>query len=327
VIVMALFDLPLSELREYRLSRSEPAGFDEFWAGTLATARRAAQPPKFAEVVTPLGGITTHDVTFTGYSGQPIRAWLNRPARADGPLPVAVEFIGYGGGRGLPIDWLLWASAGYAHLVMDTRGQGGSWRGGDTPDPDDAGAGPSTPGFLTRGVSAPETFYYRRLITDAVRAVETAAEVPGVDASRLVVTGKSQGGALALAAAGLVPDLVSAVVAGVPFLCDIQRAITITDSNPYAEVVRFLRANPRAAQRTLDTLDHVDAVHFARRITAPSILSAALMDDVCPPSGVFAAYNAIGAQKEIEVYPWDDHAGGRSFFDTAALDFVEDRLS
>jgi cephalosporin-C deacetylase len=327
VIVMALFDLPLPELREYRLSRPEPAGFEDFWAVTLATARRLALPPKLSEVSTPLSGITTWDVTFTGYSGQPVRAWLNRPSGADGPLPVAVEFIGYGGGRGLPIDWLVWASAGYAHLVMDTRGQGGSWRGGDTPDPDDSGAGPSTPGFLTRGVLDPETFYYRRLITDAVRAVETAAELPGVDASRLVVTGKSQGGALALAAGGLVPDLVSAVVAGVPFLCDIQRAVTITDSDPYAEVVRFLRANPRAAERTLRTLDHVDAVHFARRITAPSILSAALMDDVCPPSGVFAAYNAIQGQREIEVYPWDDHAGGRSFFDTAALEFVDDRLS
>ncbi len=30
-----------------------------------------------------------------------------------------VEYIGYGGGRGRPIDWLLPPSAGYAHLVMD----------------------------------------------------------------------------------------------------------------------------------------------------------------------------------------------------------------
>ncbi|GGN96685.1 acetylxylan esterase [Actinoplanes lobatus] len=325
---MALFDLPLSQLRDYRLDRPEPSGFDEFWDGTLATARRLALPPKLHEVRTPLSGITTYDVTFTGYAGQPIRAWLNRPSGVPGPLPVAVEFIGYGGGRGLPIDWLTWASAGYAHLVMDTRGQGGSWRAGDTPDPDEHGAGPSTPGFVTRGVLSPETFYYRRLVTDAVRAVETAAELPGVDASRLVVTGKSQGGALALAAGGLAPDRVSAVVSGVPFLCDIRRAVTITDSNPYHEVVRFLRANPTAAERTLGTLDHVDAVHFARRITAPAILSAALMDDVCPPSGVFAAYHAIpGDNKHIEVYEWDGHEGGRSYFDVTALEFVDDRLS
>ena len=54
-----------------------------------------------------------------------------------GPLPTMVEYIGYGGGRGQPYEWLLWASAGYAHLVMDTRGQGGTWQGGDTSDIDD----------------------------------------------------------------------------------------------------------------------------------------------------------------------------------------------
>ncbi|SDT81322.1 acetylxylan esterase [Actinoplanes derwentensis] len=323
---MALFDFPLPELRTYHSAHPEPPGFDEFWSGTLAAARRAALPPKLHEVSTPLKGVTTYDVTFTGYAGQPIRAWLNRPAAATGPLPVVVEFIGYGGGRGLPVDWLLWASAGYAHLVMDTRGQGGNWRGGDTPDPDEYGAGPASPGFMTRGVTAPETYYYRRLITDAVRAVETATELPGVDVSRLVVTGKSQGGALALAAAGLAPDLVAAVAAGVPFLCDIRRAVTITDSDPFHEVVRFLRANPQAAERTLDTLDHVDSVNFARRITAPAILSTALMDGVCPPSGVFAAYNAIQGPKQIEVYEWDGHEGGRGHFDVAALEFVDDRL-
>ncbi|WP_430789990.1 acetylxylan esterase [Actinoplanes sp. G11-F43] len=324
---MALFDLPLDELREYRLTRPEPDGFDDFWAGTLADARRAALPPGLSAVPTPLTGVTTHDVTFTGYAGQPIRAWLNRPATATGPLPVVVEFIGYGGGRGLPLDWLIWASAGYAHLIMDTRGQGGGWRGGDTPDPDEYGAGPAHPGVMTRGVGAPETYYYRRLITDAVRAVETATELPGVDASRVVVAGKSQGGALALAAAGLVPDLVAAVVSGVPFLCDIRRALTITDSDPFHEVVRFLRANPGAAERTLRTLDHVDSVHFARRITAPAILSTALMDATCPPSGVFAAYHAIQGPKQIEVYEWDGHDGGRTHFDVAALEFVDDRLN
>ncbi|BCY12736.1 acetylxylan esterase [Actinoplanes sp. L3-i22] len=322
---MALFDLPLPELRTYRSATGEPAGFGDFWTRTLDEARAAAKPVELTEVATPLRGVTTYDVTFTGFAGQPVKAWLNVPAGASGPLPVAVEFIGYGGGRGLPIDWLIWSAAGYAHLVMDTRGQGGGWRGGDTPDQDVDGAGPSTPGQMTRGVRSPETHYYRRLFTDAARAVETAAELPGVDASRLVTTGKSQGGALSIAAAGLVPDRVAAVVAGVPFLCDIRRAVTISDSFPFQEIVRFLRANPERAAQTFATLDHFDVVHLARRITAPALFSTALMDDVCPPSGVFAAFNELTGPKEIEVYEWDGHDGGRTFFDVKALEFAAAR--
>ncbi|MFI1988453.1 acetylxylan esterase [Actinoplanes sp. NPDC020271] len=323
---MAHFDLPLADLRTYRSSTPEPDGLGDFWTRTLAEARAAAKPADLVETGTPLRGVTTYDVTFTGFAGQPVKAWLNVPAGASGPLPIAVEFIGYGGGRGLPVDWLLWSAAGYAHLVMDTRGQGGGWRGGDTPDQDTAGAGPSTPGQMTRGVRSPETHYYRRLFTDAARAVETAAELPGVDASRLVTTGKSQGGALSIAAAGLVPDRVAAVVAGVPFLCDIRRAVTVSDSFPFQEIVQFLRANPSRAEQTFATLDHFDVVHLARRITAPALFSTALMDTVCPPSGVFAAYNEVTTSKEIEVYEWDGHDGGRSYFDVRALEFAAARL-
>ncbi|AEV86371.1 acetyl xylan esterase [Actinoplanes sp. SE50] len=324
---MAHFDLPLAELRTYRSATPPPPGFDDFWARTLDEARSAARPAEITEVDTPLRAVTTYDVTFTGYAGQPIKAWLNVPAGAAEPLPIAVEFIGYGGGRGLPVDWLLWSAAGYAHLIMDTRGQGGNWRGGATPDVDGDGAGPAAPGYLTRGARSPETAYYRRLFTDAARAVETAAELPGVDASRLVTTGKSQGGALSIAAAGLVPDRVGAVVAGVPFLCDIRRAVTISDSFPFQEIVQFLRANPDRAEQTFATLDHFDVVNLARTVTAPALFSTALMDQVCPPSGVFAAYNELRGEKEIEVFEWDGHDGGRTYFDTQALTFAATHLT
>ena len=91
---------------------------------------------------------------------------------------MVVEYIGYGGGRGLPIDWLLCASAGYAHFVMDTRGQGSAWSKGDTPDLESDGGNPHFPGFMTRGVLDPKTYYYRRVFTDAVRAVEAAMGAP-----------------------------------------------------------------------------------------------------------------------------------------------------
>lgn len=315
---MALFDLPVDQLRDYRSGTSEPHGFDDFWRATLAEARAHDLDVRAERVDVGLRAVDVHDVTFAGFGGHPIKAWLLRPAGATEDLPTVVEYIGYGGGRGLPHERLAWATAGFAHLVMDTRGQGSTWGGaGATPDP--AGTGPAFPGVMTRGVEDPRDHYYRRLFTDAVRAVEAARTLPGVDAARVAVTGGSQGGATAIAVGGLVPDLL-AVMPDVPFLCDVRRAVTITDQAPYSEIRSYLRVHRDAVERVLTTFDHLDGVFHARRATAPTLFSVALMDTICPPSTVYAAYNAYGElagdarpEREIVEYPFNDHEGGQPY--------------
>lgn len=78
-----------------------------------------------------------------------------------------MEYVGYGGGRGFPTEWLPFANAGFAHLVMDTRGQGSVWRLGETPDRELEGGNPQYNGFMTRGILDPQHYYYRRVFTDA----------------------------------------------------------------------------------------------------------------------------------------------------------------
>ena len=126
---MALFDLSHAELQRYRPERHEMGDFDDFWASTLAETRSRPLDLAIEPVDYGLKIIDTYDVTFSGYGGQRIKGWLNLPRdRANGKLPCVVEYIGYGGGRGYPLNWLIWASAGYAHLIMDTRGQGSVWQ-------------------------------------------------------------------------------------------------------------------------------------------------------------------------------------------------------
>ncbi|WP_166351431.1 acetylxylan esterase [Phytoactinopolyspora limicola] len=308
---MPLFDKPLSELREYRPERVEPSDFDAFWTRTLAEAREFPLDAQFTPYDAALALVDVFDVRFAGWGGQPVAGWFIVPAGATEPLPTVVTYIGYGGGRGLPHDWLTLPAAGYASFVMDTRGQGSAGTPGDTPDPV-GGANPQTPGFMTRGILDPDDYYYRRVYTDGVRAFEAAAQHPLVDAERIVVNGGSQGGGIAQAVAGLVPGLAGASI-DVPFLTGFRRATEITSRGPYNELTTYLSIHRDHEEQVFHTLSYVDGTNFAVRGTAPALYSVAMMDAVTPPSTVFGSYNHYAGPKEIRVWPYNEHEGGQTF--------------
>ena len=305
---MPHFDLPLEELRQYRPNIRVPDDFDEFWATTLGEARAFPMEPTRVAVDSGLSEVDVFDVSFPGFGGDPISAWLLLAKSRTTPLPAIVHYIGYSGGRGFAHQWLPWVAAGYAVFVMDTRGQGSSRNMlGATSDP--AGSGPSSPGFMTRGIDDPAKYFYRRVYTDAVRAVEAVRSFDEVDAARIAVTGISQGGGISLAVGALVPD-VRAVMPDVPFLSHFERAVSTANTDPYLEITRYLASHRDQVDQTFNTLSYFDGANFATRATSPALFSVALMDQIVPPSTVFASFNRYAGEAEIEVYPYSDHEGG-----------------
>ncbi len=319
-------DMALDELEAYRPTLVPPPDFDTRWASTLAQAREHEVDVRLRREAGPLTLIDVDDVTFNGFGGDPVRAWLLRPHGIDADLPLVIEYNGYGGGRGLPHERLLWPAAGYAFLFMDTRGQGSAWgSGGVTADAaggGDAGA-PALPGFMTRGVQDFDTYYFRRLITDAVRAVDAAEQIPGIDVNRIAVAGASQGGGLAIAASGLAPR-VSAALIDVPFMCHIERGIAVAEQDPYQELARYLAVHRLHQDAVTRTLSYVDGVHHALRARAPALFSAALRDDVSPPSTVFAAYHAWSGPTRMVTYPFNSHEGGQAYQQLEQAAFLEE---
>ena len=321
---MALFDLPLEQLREYRPDVPEPADFDEFWKQTLTEAGGHDLDVRLAPYDAGMDLLDVHDLTFAGFGGHPIKAWLVKPKGVEGPLPCVVEYIGYSGGRSYPWAHTTYPAAGWAHFVMDTRGQGyGNWQPGDTGDPYGT-TGPTNKGWMTQGIEDPEHYYYRRVYTDAYRAVDVAKGLDGIDPDRIVIAGGSQGGGITQAVGGLRDDVAGAMV-DVPFLTYFRRAATMTDAYPYKEIGEFLSGQRLSEERVFATLDYFDGVNFAARGTAPALYSVALMDDVCPPSTVFAAYNRWQGEKRITVWPWNGHEGGGILQRGEQLKFLAER--
>ncbi|MPZ81686.1 MAG: acetylxylan esterase [Actinophytocola sp.] len=313
---MPVVDLPLDQLLRYRPELTREPDFDEFWRDTLDSARACPDRPTATRVEAGVRAVDTYDVTFAGWAGEPIRGWLVLP-RGGTARWCVVEFQGYGVGRGRVHEHLLYAACGIAHLVVDARGHSC----GDTGDRSAASSGPHEPGFMTQGANDPKAHYLRRLVTDAVRAVDAARTLDLVASDEIAVAGLSQGGGLALAVSGLVTGL-RAVLPDVPFLCDYRRGAVVSDRVPYLEVAQFLRKRPELAEQTFRTLSYFDGMNFAARAEAPALFSVALMDPICPPSTVFAAYHHYAGPKDIRVYPFNEHEGGGALHAMARVDFL-----
>ena len=148
-----------------------------------------------------------------------------------------------------------------------------------------------------------------------------------MDPDKLIVTGGSQGGGISIAAAGLAP-LAGIELLGcapdVPFLCHFERAVQITDKDPYHEITRYLKGFRHDVDAALRTLSYFDGVNFAARATAPALFSVGLMDAICPPSTVYAAYNHYAGPKEISVWPYNGHEGGAGFQKAAQIRYLAD---
>jgi cephalosporin-C deacetylase len=69
-------------------------------------------------------------------------------------------------------------------------------------------------------------------------------------------------------------------------------------------------------------LSYFDGVNFATRAHAKTLFSVALMDDICPPSTVFAAYNHYAGPKQIKIWQYNNHEGGQSFQTLEKIKFM-----
>jgi cephalosporin-C deacetylase len=135
--------------------------------------------------------------------------------------------------------------------------------------------------------------------------------------------GGSAGGGVALAAAGLGAP-VRALISDVPFLCDIRRGCDVATKGPYLEISDFLRVRRDRVERTLGTLAYFDGVFFARRANVPAAFSVALMDPICPPSTVFAAFHEYAGEADLHEWPYNGHEGGEGFQQLRRLEFLAD---
>jgi cephalosporin-C deacetylase len=294
-------DLPRDELLQYAPHVEPPPDLDEFWRTTLDELSEVPSEIEVAQAGPELRGVRCAKLSFHGLGGARVEGWYVRPY-GDGPFPGVVCYHGYGGRGARPLELYPLAAQGIAVLSMDCRGQCG-----EVIDPHVGESGGHARGWLTIGIRAPETYYYRSLYADAVRAVEVLSALDEVDEERIAVTGPSQGGGLSLAAAALSP-IPKFVWADIPFLCHFQRAVDLASEGPYPEIAEFVRRMPDLEPTVWRTLSYFDNLVLAPRVTAATVITAGLWDDICPPSTIFPTFTRLGAtDKELIPYSFLGH--------------------
>lgn len=289
-------DLAYDELLSYSPEVTAPTDLREFWDATIAELAAVPTEVEFAGSSLSLRGVTVSAIAFTSLGGTRVRGWYLRPDGGQ-DLPGAVVYHGYGGRGARPLELYPLAAQGVAVLSVDCRGQCG-----EVADAPADGFGHAR-GWLTQGIRSPSTYYYRSVYADAVRALDVLCSFGEVDESRVAVTGPSQGGALSLAAAAL-SSRPAFVWADIPFMCHLERGVDMASDGPYPEIADFLRRMPDMQATVWSTLAYFDNLVLAPWVTAPTVITAGLWDDVCPPSTVFPTYARLGAQdKELRSYP------------------------
>lgn len=296
------YDLPMEKLEQYRPPLTAEEDFDRFWERTLQEALRAPVKADLESVDYPAKGIEVFRVTMTGFQEASLGGWF---VHGDRGLcqPGLVLFHGYNWNyEGNIYEVVNWALHGYTVLALSVRGQQGS--GESMPSPHGHAAG-----WMTSGILNPDRYYYRGVYADLVRQLTWFQDRPEVDSSRIGVAGGSQGGGLTLAAAAL-SSIPKVAVAEYPYLAHFRRAVDIAPAGPYGEITEFLRQNgdPEVEAQVFRTLSYFDVMNLAPRIKVPTLVSCGLIDQLTPPSTIFAAYHHLGsAVKEIKVYRYFGH--------------------
>lgn len=316
-----LFDMPKDKLFEYGGINPKPEDFDQFWDNGLKEIENMDYQVELIPADFQVPCADCYDLYFTGTFGARIHAKVVKPKNIKEPIPAVMMFHGYSGDSG---DWsgkLKYPALGYTVAAMDCRGQGGLSEDRTNP------TGTTFRGNIVRGLDdTPDKLGFRNIFLDTAIMTRIMMAMDDVDENRIGAVGGSQGGGLTLACASLVPEIKVAAPT-FPFLSDYKRVWEMDlAKNAYEELTYYFRNFDPTHEREdeiFNKLGYVDIQHLTPRIKAKVLMGTGLMDQICPPSTQFAAYNKITSEKDVIFYPEFGHEGLKNHEDKVIQFFLE----
>lgn len=301
----------------------EPADFDEFWGNIRKNV--LAQPIKELEKVdvTPAKQkkkFVVYDMKVNCISNRPVSGYLVIPRNAKPKsLPAMVAFHG----AGFRSSGMQFGYASKGMIVFDVNAHG-------IPNGQSKKFYEQARADITKecggrynhsGKEDREKYFYKNVYMRVIRALQYVKSLPEWDGKNLIIIGGSQGGAQAIVAAALDPD-VTLCRAMVPAMSDHSGCLAGRQSG-WPRVYQDLE-DKAAVEKAIKTMAYYDDVFFGRRIKCPIYTCTGFIDTVCSPTSVYAFYNNLPKDtfKSMTTTPTAPHTAGEKYFGKALDDYL-----
>ena len=287
----------------------EPADFLAWWKGELAKADKTTpldakqEPVEFKNK-----GFKAYKVSFAAPGGR-VYGFLTVPVKP-GKYPVAVSVPGAGPGASMPN-----AVGGMVSLTMNVHPYDPIAPEGKTIKDlynDLNTLDGKRVIYMYHGGPDKEKLFYHRAIIGIVRSLLWLEKQDYVQPDKMCYYGSSQGGGFGKILGGLYGKF-QAIACNVPAMCDHYGALD-GGRRPGWPQYMMQTAFSKAAEASKASVPYYDGANFARHITCPIRVIVGFIDNTCPPSCVYATYNAL-ASKDKQIFNCVDmgHSGGPAY--------------
>ena len=158
-------------------------------------------------------------------------------------------------------------------------------------------------GYLENGIDNRDRYYMKHVYLALVRCIDLLTSLPEWDGRNVAGQGGSQGGALALVAAGL-DKRVNLCVVNHPALSDMAG---YTEKGRTGGYPHFNRMTGLYTPSNISTMAYYDVVNFARKVKATTYMTWGYNDNTCPPTTSYAVWNTLNCEKESLITPINEH--------------------
>ena len=274
-----------------------PDDFDAFWSAQKAALAKVPLKSTLTPATTAVKGVDAFDLQVECLGGKPVSGYFGRPQGAKPKSLPAILHVHGAGVRSSGLGSVSWALNEGGMLSLDINAHGipngkpaefyTALQTGELKD------------YSKSGNKDRETIYFKGMFLRLMRAIDFLTAQPEWDGKTLIVYGSSQGGFQALAAAGL-DERVTFICAGVPAGCD-HTGSQANRINGWPKIVpNGPDGKPDAAAQ--QAARYFDCVNFATRAKCKgAAVTIGFIDTTCPPSSVYAAYNALPVPKKIHI--------------------------